>query len=113
MKRINILMIVAFLMLLLFVPLMAQVVEPGGGMNIENIIIYLTPFLVFGVGQLAKLVNKNVKGVWLLVIVGTSSGVLAWVVAASAGAETWFLQFAYGLLSVVFHQFYKQLKSGN
>lgn len=115
MKKINILTLVTFLILMIFVPLMAQdVVDPGGDMSIENIIIYLTPFLVFGVGQLVKLVNKNIKGVWLLMLVAASSGVLAWITDLTSLPDlSWLLQFAYGMLSVVVHQFYKQLKSGN
>lgn len=113
MKKINIRMIIAFLMLLLFVPLMAQNVT-GSDMNIENIIIYLTPFLVFGVGQLVKLVNKNIKGVWLLMLVAASSGIIAFVTDLTTTPElSWVLQFAYGMLSVVVHQFFKQIKSGN
>lgn len=106
-------MIIAFLMLLLFVPLMAQDVT-GSDMNIENIIIYLTPFLVFGVGQLVKLVNKNIKGVWLLMLIAASSGIIAFVTDLTTTPElSWVLQFAYGMLSVVVHQFFKQIKSGN
>ncbi len=114
MKKLN-MFILTILLILLFIPAlaMAQDVEPDVGMNVGQIIVYLTPFIVFGVGQLVKLVNDKIKGVWLLVLVGTSSGVLAWITTSAAGAETWLLQFAYGMLSVIFHQFYKQIKSGN
>lgn len=116
MKKTNILMIIAFLMLLLIVPVVAQeVVDPGGDMNIEDVILYLTPFIVFGVGQLVKWVKPKITGTWLLILLGSSSGILAFLtsLADTPPDVAWYFKLGYGLLAVVGHQFYKQIKSGN
>ena len=115
MKITNKLMLIAFLMLLVFVPLMAQeVVDPGGDMNIEDVILYLTPFIVFGVGQLVKWVKPKITGTWLLILLGSSSGVLAFLTSlADTPGVPWYFKLGYGLLAVFGHQFYKQIKSGN
>ena len=83
-------------------------------MGLEQILLIIQPFLIYGVGELVKLVNKNIKGVYLLLLVGTSSGVLAWVADLVATPDLNALAlFGTGLLSIVANQFYKQLKSGD
>ena len=83
-------------------------------MNTEQILLILLPFVTYGVGELVKLVNKNVKGVYLLLLVGTSSGVLAFVADLVLKPDlSSFALFGVGLLSIVANQFYKQLQSGD
>lgn len=81
---------------------------------IEQLIIASTPLIVLGVGELVKLVNKEIKGVWLLMLVAASSGVIAFVEGLILNPDlgNGFI-FLYGLLAVFVNQFFKQLNSGN
>ncbi len=83
-------------------------------MTIEQIIFNLTPFIVYGVGELIKVVKPKVKGVVLLMVLAASSGIIAWVNELATSPDTsGLLQFGFGLLAIVVNQFFKQLKSGN
>jgi len=81
---------------------------------IEQLIIACTPLITLGVGELIKIVKPKITGVFLLLLVGASSGIIAFVdsLAFQTDISSLFI-FVYGLLSVVINQFFKQLKSGN
>ena len=106
-------LLLLIIMVLMITPLVAQTV-PEGGMNMEQLILYLTPFLVYAAGELYKLVAPNIKGVLLLVLVSASSGIIAFVTSLAANPEYgWTGQFVLGLMAVVVNQFFKQVKSGD
>lgn len=111
MKKINILILVAFLMLLVFVPLMAQDVT-GGEMGIEQIILYLTPFIVYGAGLVVKLVKPHIPGWAMMGFVGALSAAVVWITNLTLNPDlSVLLQFTFGLLSVFIHQLFKQFSS--
>lgn len=106
-------LLLLIVMVFLFVPLLAQDI-PEGGMNMAQLILYLTPFLVYGAGELYKLVAPSIKGYVLILLVGASSGIVAFVTSLAANPEYgWTGQFLFGLMSVVVNQFFKQVKSGD
>jgi len=81
---------------------------------IEQLIIALTPLIVLVVGELVKWLTPRIKGVYLLLLVGSSSAVIAFITQLTLQPElAWIWQFTYGLLAVFVNQFYKQWKSGN
>ena len=83
-------------------------------MGLQEIIFALTPFIVYGVGELIKIIKPKIKGVLLLSLLAASSGIIAWITQLAANLDaTWLAQFGFGLLSVFVNQFFKQLKSGN
>ena len=106
-------LLLLIIMVLMITPLVAQTV-PEGGMNMEQLILYLTPFIVYGATEVIKLVKPKIKGVVLLMLLGGSSGIIALVTSLSLNPEYgWTGQFALGLVTVFINQFFKQLKSGN
>ena len=81
---------------------------------IQEILIACTPLIVLGIGELIKKIKPKITGVVLLLLVGASSGVIAFVDGLALQTEISSLfVFLYGLLSIVINQFFKQLKSGN
>jgi len=81
---------------------------------VEQLIVACTPLIVLAIGELVKWIKESIKGIWLLVIVGSSSAIIAWITQLIANPNLGsFEQFLYGLLAVVIHQFFKQLNSGN
>lgn len=98
-------MIVAFLMLLLFVPLMAQDVEPGGDMDMAKVLEILTPLIVFGAGWLVKKFKPSIPGWATMLVVGALSAAVTWITNLVGNPDLGiFLQFAYGLVSTFIHQ---------
>lgn len=98
------------LLVLLLVPtlLMAQT---EGEFTTENMVIWLTPFIVLGVTWIIKKVGPIIPG-WatILIVTGLSTAV-AWVTTITIAPEAGFLsQVGLGLLSVFINQVYKQFK---
>lgn len=107
-KLIMLILMIASMSLFLFMPLMAQDAN-GDGMSMEQVILYLTPFIVFGVGKLVKLVTPKIPGWAMLSVVGVLSAAVAWVTTWAANPEfsSW-EQFFAGLLAVVINEVYRR-----
>ena len=75
-----------------------------------NLVLILTPLVVFGVGELVKLVKPLIPG-WamVMVIIPALSGAVTWASTFIYEDKSWLVQFGFGLLSVVIHQLTKQL----
>lgn len=108
-KQLLLLMVIS----LIATPLLAQT-APEGGMNMAQLIIYLTPFIIYGAAETVKVVKPHITGVFLLVFIGASSGMIALVTQLAANPEYgWTGQFFLGLVVVYVNQFFKQWDSGN
>lgn len=83
-------------------------------MTIEQIIVGLMPFIIYGVTELVKYFKPRITGVALLIFTSTSSAILALVAGIVVSPDAGFLtMFAVNMLTVVVNQFYKQWQSGN
>ncbi len=112
MKRINILTLVVFVILLTFVPLMAQDVteQPDWVMKIVEA---LMPLILLAVVSVSKLKNE-IPGILMLVVIGGLSAVATFFVnLAGEPSVPWYLYLVYNTSGTFFHQLYKQLESGN
>lgn len=84
------------------------------GTSPANLVLLATPLVVFGVGQLVKLVKPLIPG-WamVVVVVPALSAAVTWVSTIFVEDASWLIQFGAGLLSVFVHQLSKQIKSGD
>ena len=103
-----------FTLLLMFIPtlLIAQSDTEPDFSNPSSIITWLMPLVVLGATHLSKLVLPIIPGWAKMIIVTLISAVITWLTNLAATPDLSFtLQFAYGLLAVFIHQFYKQIKN--
>jgi hypothetical protein len=78
-------------------------------MTIEQILTYLTPFLLLFVTWLVTKVRPLIPGWLTLTFVTIVSAVLAWITQLLATPElSWFWQFILGMVSIIIYQFLKQ-----
>lgn len=83
-------------------------------MTLEEMLVYLTPFVVYGVGLFVTWVKPQIPGWAMLSVVGALSAAYTYVAQAATGPETtWVVQFLLGLLAVFIHQVRKQIQSGD
>lgn len=81
-------------------------------MSQEQIIMAITPFLVFAVTELVKFLAPKLPG-WAIVsvIVPLISAVLSWVGTLISPEATWLVNLFVGLLSTFLFELKKQLAS--
>lgn len=77
-----------------------------------DLVVILTPIIVFGVGELVKLISPLIPG-WamVVVVVPALSGAVTWASTLLTDQGSWLVQFGFGLLSVFIHQLSKQLQA--
>jgi hypothetical protein len=80
-------------------------------MSAEQIVLSLSPFLVFGATELVKLIFKSLPG-WAVVsiIVPVLSLAVTFVAQYLAGLDSFLLQAIVGLLAVFLNELMRQLK---
>ena len=93
------------LAVLLFSFVVAVLIAPA------ELVLYLTPVLVWLVTQFVKWVMPKVPGLVILAIAGLLSGVAAFATSLIVPENSWLLQFLGGLLAVVISQVIFQIKS--
>ena len=112
MKRKNILTLAIFLVLVMFVPLMAQDVAEQPEWVLK-IVEALMPLILVAVASVSKLKDK-IPGLYMLFVVGALSAI-ATVLMNLAGEPSipWYLYIVYNTSGTFVHQLYNQWKSGN
>lgn len=81
---------------------------------IEQLLIALTPVVVLGIGELIKWLKPKIKGVYLLLLLGSSSAIIAFATELATQPDlAVFWQFTWGMFAVIVNQLFKQWKSGN
>ena len=79
-------------------------------MGIEQIITYLTPFIVFAVAWLVGKFKPLIPGWAMLGVVGLLTSLTTWITNLIGNPDLdWIYQLLYGLLAVVLSQLVKQL----
>lgn len=78
-------------------------------MTIEQVILYLTPFLVWAASWIIAKITPLIPGWAMLAVVGVISGVLTYLTQLLANPEIdWWQQLLFGLLAVLVDQIKKQ-----
>ena len=81
-------------------------------MDLNQIFLYLTPFIVWGVTAIVKKIKPLVPG-WVLVSVVVPLLSVALALAGNYAGNNIFIQFGLGLLAVFIAELLKQIKQGN
>ncbi len=112
MKRTNILMLIAFMLLILVVPLMAQ--DAGEQPEwVLKLVEAAMPLVLLGVAAVTKLKDK-IPGIYMLIVMGVLSAVATWFMnMAGEPSVPWYFYIVYNLSGTFFHQLKKQWSSGN
>jgi hypothetical protein len=109
MKNIKYLLLLAFL-----TPMLVLAQDGSTGGSAENIVLWLTPFIVLGATALIKVVKPLIPGWATLIVVTGLSAAVAWVSELTVGGDASFIiRVGAGLLSVVIHQIYRQFNQAN
>ena len=78
-------------------------------MGLEQILTYLTPFLVFGATWIATKIQPLIPGWLILTVVTILSAILTWVTQIIGNPDqSIIIQFLLGMIAVVISQIIKQ-----